>query len=376
MRIRILASALALSMVAAACSSDDPAPSASTSSTTGSPAATGDPGEALNRYAEHGPFAVGFTTIQPADRPIDIWYPAADGATGERVVTDVRRILPEEFQAFVPDDVSPEIEIDALVEPAPSDRGPFPVVAYSHGFSSYRTESATHLAHLASWGMVVVAPQHLERDLLAVTLGQTSEVRDVQDLRDAIEAAIGLEGALAGLVDGQQIGVVGLSAGGRAALEFAAQPDVDVVVARAPAGPDDLRALSLPAMIIVSDGDIVVPPERSKTVFEQLAPPRALAVLNDAGHATYVDICPRIRDQGGLAAVAEELNLPQLIVDLGENGCLPEFPEPELAWDMIDHLSTAWLLAAFGTEVGNALDAELLLAEEPDRFDSITIERA
>ena len=51
--------------------------------------------------------------------------------------------------------------------------GAFPVVLFSHGFTGIRVQSSFLMSHLASWGMVVVAPEHPSRDLTNV-LGGTA----------------------------------------------------------------------------------------------------------------------------------------------------------------------------------------------------------
>ena len=40
-------------------------------------------------------------------------------------------------------------------------QGRFPLVVFSHGYGGLRTQSSFLTAHLASWGFVVAAPDHL-----------------------------------------------------------------------------------------------------------------------------------------------------------------------------------------------------------------------
>ena len=47
----------------------------------------------------------------------------------------------------------------------PAAEGRFPLVLFSHGFASFRTQSSFLTTHLASWGFVVISPDYIERGL-------------------------------------------------------------------------------------------------------------------------------------------------------------------------------------------------------------------
>ena len=61
---------------------------------------------------------------------------------------------------------------------------------FSHGFGSFRTQSAEIATSLASWGFVVAAPDHPSRGLEALLLGAVSEGDDVGELVSAHDAVL------------------------------------------------------------------------------------------------------------------------------------------------------------------------------------------
>ena len=76
--------------------------------------------------------------------------------------------------------------------PPPATGGPFPVVLFSHGYAGFPEQSVSLTTHLARWGFVVVAPDHVERSLdgllgtAAKNLAQKST--DVQVLSQSLDA--------------------------------------------------------------------------------------------------------------------------------------------------------------------------------------------
>ena len=142
-------------------------------------------------YAEHGPYEVGVTTIQLSDRSAEVWYPVDpdDIGDGPRDVYFIKDYLSTAFAALVPPEVNPPYVTDATRGVPASPDGPFPLVLFSHGFASYRTQSTFLTTHLASWGFVVVSPDYLERGLRSV-LGEPPAVarRDVDVADEAISA--------------------------------------------------------------------------------------------------------------------------------------------------------------------------------------------
>ena len=192
MRVRSLAAPLLLAAVlAAGCSDDAPStsgtavdrpdtteadPTTSTSdapTTTAEPTTTVDPAAAAGLYSEAGPYRVGVTTLQLAKGPlVEVWYPAVDGGTGTDSY-DVRDYVPEAIRALLTADVPAGYEY-AADRDATVAAGQFPVVLFSHGYTGIRVQSTFLTSHLASWGMIVVSPEHPSRDLTNVLGGTAS----------------------------------------------------------------------------------------------------------------------------------------------------------------------------------------------------------
>ena len=116
---------------------------------------------------------------------------------------------------------------------------------FSHGFTGIRQQSSFLTSHLASWGMVVAAPDHWSRDLyhvLGELLGepQPEERDDVDDLRrtrDLLAAESGSDDSvLSGHVGTDEVAAVGHSAGGGTVLGFAGDDGVAGYVSLASGG--------------------------------------------------------------------------------------------------------------------------------------------
>ena len=323
-------------------------------------------------YSERGPFAVGIITLTLADeRPVDVWYPAGDEATQgvARFSHNLNDPWPESIRSKVP--VVDDIVVNAYPDVAGSSDGPFPVIVESHGFAGTRRDEALTYAHLASWGFVVVAPEHLERNR-ATVVGQAAEFVELDDSA-VISAALQLveqenarEGSpLEGVVDTARLAVDGLSAGGRAALEYAMSTPVDAVIGRAPAGPEVLDAINAPILIIASDRDVLVDLPGIEMTYEQLTGPRRLAVILNGGHNTFTDACAQIRGLGGLDTVAlsEATGFPAELLEAGNNGCTDEYVDPNVVRPLIRHLQIAHVRWALGLDGDDSALAPEYIAE-------------
>ena len=340
------------------------------------PSESGATSSATADYSVRGPYDVGMITLTLADnRPVDVWYPAADGAsTGvERFTHNLNDPWPDAIRAKLP--ASEDIVVDAYKDIAASSDGPFPVILESHGFGSSRRDGANNHSHLASWGFVVIAPEHFERNR-ATVIGQPVEFEALDDatvLTNALELARGESATtgslLEGAVDPTRVAVDGISAGGRAALEFGADARIDAVIARAPAGPDVFDPpLQVPVLVIASDNDSLVELPRVEAIYEQLTPQRRLAVILKGGHNTFSDSCAQIRAGGGLDVVSlsEATGFPPALLEAGNNGCTEEFIDPTLVWPLISHIQVAHVRAALGLDPDDsALDPSYIAERFP-----------
>jgi predicted dienelactone hydrolase len=318
--------------------------------------------------SQPGIYPVGVTTLTlPTGNLVEVWYPAAEGATGSDAY-DMRDYVPEAIRALLTTDVPATYTSPAVRDSAPAD-GRFPVVAYSHGLASIRVASTFLTAHLASWGFVVVAPDHPARNLASQLGGATENPPEpADDLRDAIaivtDPAIG--GDVAAIADVDQLALIGHSAGGGTILTVAGDPGVDGYVSMASGrlGDADVSMPDVPSLFLAGEVDAVVPPEeRTRPAFEAAPSPSTYMLLDGVGHNGFDDFCT-LGGGTGIIGLAEASGLGALLDaqpefrTLGEDGCVPPARPVGESFPVIRHAVTAWLLALFGTagEVPVVLD--------------------
>ncbi len=369
-RARLLAVALVLSLAAAACGSDDPdagtpqSGDATTTSTT-----TGDGGSADARdvsadaaYAEAGPYVAGTTTLTAPDgRSVEVWYPADPGAEdgAERDVFEITDLLPENLRSIVPAELNPSYPTEAFRDIEPAADGPFPIVLFSHGFAAYPTMYQYLTTHLASWGIVVVAPDHRERGLLAALTGARAEVDDVEILLTARDTALAANddetSLLAGTMDPSMQATAGHSAGTFAAVQAATQdPDIDTFIAMSGGGRiDDSAALpDVPGMVITGRNDQVAEFAGVESLFAAMATPKRFVVFDEGGHNSVDDICLIGADKGGLLEIAAKVGI-EVPEDLGRlflDGCDESYPPATDIWPATRHMVTAHLRDVWGID--------------------------
>lgn len=169
-------------------------------------------------YTEAGPYPVGVTSLELATgNKVEVWYPAIEGTTGTDSY-DVRDFIPEAISALLTADVPAVYEYSAGRD-AGAATGTFPVVLFSHGSSGIRFQSTFLTSHLASWGIVVAAPDHWSRDLfhtLSAPVGdRNSSVTELLATLDLITAENDRAGSrLEGMIDAERVVAMGHSAGG------------------------------------------------------------------------------------------------------------------------------------------------------------------
>ncbi len=357
-------------------------PATAASTTTAAPTTTIDLAVLASAYAEPGPYPVGVTNFKALTNNgfVEIWYPAAAATTGT-VSYDVRDYTPDAIKALLTADVPATFSI-AAARDVPAADGPFPLAIYSHGFSGINVGSSFLTAHLASWGIIVAAPEHPARDLAAATGGTLNNDPQVSidDVLGAIKAmqiaseddATNLFG---GRVDTEHVVLIGHSAGGGTVLGAAAQStDVDAYVSLAsgafgrrddttsttaapPAMPD------IPSLFVAGALDAVVPWETvTKVAYEAAPSPSRLWVIDGVGHNGFDDFCT-FGDGTGIIGIAEASGLGAFLDaqptfrTLGEDGCKPPNVPVTEAWPIIRHVVTAFVL-----EQSGATDATAALA--------------
>lgn len=388
---------------------------------------TTTPAAAPVDYSDRGPYAVGEVDLElDADHRIAVFYPVDRDAVpddAEAYAYSGVDVLGPEVVDLLPGALAGEITPpDTWLDVPASADGPFPVVMHSHGAAGNLRFANLHNSHVASWGYVVAAVDHPERGVgAAITAsiggagdggaggGSSSAFGDPFLDSDQLTAGLDLlaeEGAtdgsvLDGVVDESRVAAEGHSAGGSASGTLAYDDRVDLWIGQAPGAPLepgtdvdpyvsenedgrpqlDTEALladtsppPVPSLIIAAEGDTVVPLDRVEAVFDWLDTPKRLVVIADSGHAVFVDPCQPIQAEGGLSGFVEALGLdPEDVplVELGENGCLPEDTPAETVWAMIDHVTVAQLNSVFGIDPAAAeasLTSDYLAASFPDRF--------
>jgi len=307
-------------------------------------------------YAEPGPYAAGVTSFALDDgRFVEVWYPADPAGTAgvEPAVFEIRDVVPPELASLVPDELNPEYVTDAYPDVPPAAGGPFPVLGFSHGFAGYPTMYQFLGSHLATWGIVMVAPDHVERDLFAAVSGQITEGDDAAVLLAAVDAAVAAaEGPLVGLLDGTRIATAGHSAGVRAATTAAVTDDRVAAVVAFAGGSEESDVPEVPTLAVAGGLDGVIPLDRIIGFVEQLPGGQRFVVVDEAGHNAFTDICLIGREQGGLLGIVDELGLAvdERLLGLFSDGCTAEFLPAEEAWPAARHVTTAHLRAAWGID--------------------------
>ena len=323
------------------------------------------PSEAV--YAERGPFAVGVTTVEvEPGRDMEIWYPAspasAVGLAPE--VYHIRDFLSPELSALLAPNVNPPFVTGAVRALPVSTAGPFPLVLFSHGTMSYRSQSSTLTSHLASWGFVVMSPDYFERGLQSLLGTAPAPAKSNAAITDlamtAIEAA-NASGPLAGAIDTSRLFPIGHSAGGFQSTELAGtRTDVQswivlsagvnltpTIFNPSPKVPAALGNASKNVMWLTGEIDGVAQLPSVENGYRYSAGERKIVVISGAGHNNAVtDICEIGRPEGGLIGLAQSggLFLPDSVINLAQNGCIvpPNKLSPDV-WPITHHFVTAEL---------------------------------
>ena len=308
-------------------------------------------------FEQAGQYAVGMRTIDVDGVPVAVWYPADPASAQDlpKANYDIREWLPAATAAQIPDAEAPLQEMDAYWD-LPVANGTFPIVLFSHGLGGYRMQSSFLMTHLASWGMVVAAPEHPERNLGTVLeTGTISGDNAPQALRNTL-AALRVEntsgGPFTGRLDVNRVATSGHSMGTAATAQVASDDGILAWIALAGAGFG--TGPSKPMLLMAGTGDDVAQIGPVRTGFdEQVADPRRFVSITRAGHLAFTDICLIGQERGGVIAIAREygLEIPDALVQIATDGCqVDELPVVE-AFPVIKHYVVAHLRSAFGIDV-------------------------
>ncbi|MFN7135533.1 MAG: alpha/beta hydrolase family protein, partial [Myxococcales bacterium] len=323
-----------------------------------------------------GPFPVGVRTIEFRDtsRPKDdgsprillteVWYPASEAARGQPGVSyDMRPMLTPEQQAKIAELKIPLLETPAVRDaPARTDRGPYPLVVFSHGQGGIRWQSTFYTVLLASHGYVVVSPDHegntiadaLADRLTPPTEGVGNRPGDVSILLTLI-SRLKAEHPLANMVDMERVGVTGHSFGGLTSLRVAAlDKRVKVIVPQTPPSTElswigiSPVQLDIPVMIQASRLDRTLPwTEHIDPSWGDFKRPRYLMELVTGGHFTFSDLCGF-----NLEEIAKKVDID--VGDVLSDGCGPTAPPAAQAQRMINHFAVGLFNSVLRHSPGSA----------------------
>ena len=328
-------------------------------------------GDQYTVFSKNGPYkpGVAFQTTPEGDTLV-ITYPVDPSATVGKPPYTINLLRwftgspTAPIPAGLPKTLPVTFPTDAFTGVPVSAKGPFPVVMFSHGYGGYPEQSSFLTDHLATWGFVVVAPDHRSRNLKAViggTVGQGQN--DVTDLRQALAVVrfmnIAPGDLLTNKLDLTRVASLGHSAGGGAAITFANDSDVRTYIGLAPA--EGTPPPGKPGMIMQGTSDKVVLPAGTEKLFASLATPKRLILVNRAGHNVFDDACTIGAAQGGLVAFIKTLKLPPSFEAIATDGCTAPDVYPPKAWPLIDQAVTAQLRWALGLDkqavgLGSGLD--------------------
>ncbi|MBZ0282667.1 MAG: prolyl oligopeptidase family serine peptidase [Anaerolineae bacterium] len=210
-------------------------------------------------YAVHGPYWVGTQTfvIEDADDPMDVrvWYPALNPNSTPEAITYVmhwNQWIFDGFDSSMNSDIAGHALADAQAD---IDAAPYPLVVFSHGGGSESVLYAWLVEHLASYGFVVIAPNHREildasfSDFARSTIVRAQSIPRVLDYAAALTASTS---SMAGMIDMERVAIAGQSYGGYTAL-VAAGARYDMVgygercAALAPDDPNQFLCFLIPS---------------------------------------------------------------------------------------------------------------------------------
>jgi predicted dienelactone hydrolase len=200
--------------------------------------------------------------------------------------------------------------LEGLVwHPATNAAGPYPLIVYSHGFSSTREGGAYLAEQLASLGYVVVSVNYPLTNMSAPGGPNVRDVMnqpaDVSFLIDTLLAQSATPGqALEGMIDKTRIGVTGISLGGMTTTLVAYHPelrDKRIAAALSIAGPTAVfteRFFSnaqIPFMMLAGDIDALVPYRTNAAPVLDKIPGSQLVSVQGASHTAFAGTAGALR---------------------------------------------------------------------------------
>lgn len=323
-----------------------------TTETTEAPAPEVTPAD----LAGPGPYAVGVTTRPlPEGGVVEIWYPADESTRGGTDTYSVRTFLPPGVGDLIAAEIDDTFTIDATRDAVAAPDGPFPIVLFSHGASSFRLQSSHLAQHLASWGIVTASTDHPSRDLTN-SLGGTAEGQppaadQMRSMRTML-TTLDDDPLLGGALDNDRVALGGHSAGGGTIAEVALDPGILGYVSYASGLRDSVP--QVPSLFMAGTLDGIVAPTRTEEAFAAAPAPSWLWVFADTGHLAFSDLCAIGPGDSNLIDLAEQAGLGAVVDErlrtLATDGCdAPNRPVQDV-WPGIDQASTGFYRWVFGID--------------------------
>jgi predicted dienelactone hydrolase len=230
------------------------------------------------------------TTGEPRTLVTTIWYPATDAGQLDQSGASTT-------------DRPPDL-----------DGAPYPVVLLSHGWTSRPANYQLLAAHIASYGLVVVAPLHPDCGQPCSTAGAVAAADRTEalanrpaDLSFVLDQIIQFESGgdplLSGLIDASRVGLMGHSTGGWTVLTTAERdPRFRAVLAMAPIealsfwqkSEDSAASLNGAVLMMAGQRDTHVAFGTVEHFFRSIpvrSDPAWLLAFPHAGHWIYIDFC-------------------------------------------------------------------------------------
>lgn len=306
-------------------------------------------------YATRGPWSAGVLTLTRGSTVVEVWYPSARAAAQlePRAQYDARDWMPPGIRGRIAASARTTYTMDAVRDAPLGGDGALPVVLFSHGLAAFRSQSSFLTAHLASWGFVVVAPDHPERGLARILSSLSPVFSRARTTLGASLEIVKADRRFSTRLDLGKVGALGHSAGGITVSEIATDGMIRAWVSMSAGGFRGVPAK--PVMLLTGDHDGLVEATTVLDAYDALPPPgRGLRILRGLGHLAFSDICLIGRENGGLVQIAADsgLELSSFLLTLARDGCQPGDLPPERAWPAIDHFVTATFRSGLGVDPG------------------------
>ena len=252
-----------------------------------------------NEYLQPGPYATGKQDFSLVDGHRSTAAHNGNSEVAERVL---------ETSVWYPAQNRPLEWLRPGPRPLAADACPAPLVIYSHGFMSFRSNGAYLASYLASHGYIVAAANFpLTRFGTPGGPRFTDVINQPGDVSFIVDTLIGWsdteENRFAGCIDRKRIAATGLSLGGLTTTLLAFHPeyrDPRIQAAVSIAGPvallgkDFFDDSSIPFMMIAGDIDAMVDYQRNAAQFRTWVPESTLVTLQGGSHTGFAGMAARL----------------------------------------------------------------------------------